>query len=338
MDNLNEYKDVITRFPSIELSYDYIDHTKASKYDYYMAVPYGKKYFVWFTYFNKKRVCFLIHKNRENEITEIESILTINDDDLHYGTILYGTIIKHDNFRYFVTENIFMYKNSLTTTIKNKEKMNIFINLFSNEIKQNIYLQKQVIISLGVMDYSYENIRDKSNQLIYDVYDIQCCNKQYHKPIYVPYRERRGQDNNKINFKATFNVKADVQNDIYYLYCYNEGDFNHYYDIAYVPTYKSSVYMNSLFRNIKENINLDYLEESDDEDEFEDVRENKYVDLELELKMDCEYSNKFKKWIPKKISNNKLSSIIDIKNLFHHNSYSNNAQKIRFRKYKNKKY
>ena len=69
MDNLNEYKDVITRFPSIELSYDYIDHTKASKYDYYMAIPYGKKYFVWFTYFNKKRVCFLIHKNKENEIT-----------------------------------------------------------------------------------------------------------------------------------------------------------------------------------------------------------------------------------------------------------------------------
>ena len=30
--------------------------------------------------------------------------------------------------------------------------------------------------------------------------------------------------------------------------------------------------LNSLFRNIKENINLDYIEASDDEEDFEDTR------------------------------------------------------------------
>ena len=37
--------------------------------------------------------------------------------------------------------------------------------------------------------------------------------------------------------------------------------------------------MNSLFRIIKENKNLDALEESDDEDEFENINEDKFVFL-----------------------------------------------------------
>ena len=41
--------------------------------------------------------------------------------------------------------------------------------------------------------------------------------------------------------------------------------------------------MNSLFRNIKENRNLDLLEESDDEEEFENTSLDKFVDLDKEL-------------------------------------------------------
>ena len=37
--------------------------------------------------------------------------------------------------------------------------------------------------------------------------------------------------------------------------------------------------MNSLFRNIKENGNLDLLEESDDEEEFENIALDKFVYL-----------------------------------------------------------
>ena len=35
--------------------------------------------------------------------------------------------------------------------------------------------------------------------------------------------------------------------------------------------------MNNIFRNIKENTNLDALEESDDEEEFENISLDKYV-------------------------------------------------------------
>ena len=60
--------------------------------------------------------------------------------------------------------------------------------------------------------------------------------------------------------------------------------------------------MNSLFRNIKENRNLDALEESDDEDEFEDTREDKYVDTTKRINMVCEYSAKYRSWIPRRIA------------------------------------
>ena len=98
-----------------------------------------------------------------------------------------------------------------------------------------------------------------------------------------------------------FNVKPDIQNDIYHLYC-DDISGEVFYDIAYIQDYNKSVFMNKLFRKIKENDNLDALEESDDEDEFEDDRADKFVYLDRSYKMYCIYNNKFKKWVPNKIA------------------------------------
>ena len=91
-----------------------------------------------------------------------------------------------------------------------------------------------------------------------------------------------------------FTVKPDIQNDIYSL-CSPLGNFIEY---ACIPDYKTSIMMNKLFRNIKENTCLDYLEESDDETEFENSNIDKFVYLDKTYKMNCEYNYKFKKWIP----------------------------------------
>ena len=105
---------------------------------------------------------------------------------------------------------------------------------------------------------------------------------------------------------AFFYVRADTMFDVYFLgtmdterqentivYCQN----------ALVQNYKTSVFLNSIFRNIRENANIDAIEESDDEDDFEDVRENKYVDLEKEVVMECAFHYKFKKWMPFRLAN-----------------------------------
>jgi hypothetical protein len=94
-----------------------------------------------------------------------------------------------------------------------------------------------------------------------------------------------------------FRIKPDIQNDIYHLYCIENNDL-FYYDVAFIPDYNTSVMMNKLFRNIKENQNLDALEESDDEEEFEDERPDRFVHLNKELNIKCKYNYKFKKWYP----------------------------------------
>jgi hypothetical protein len=112
-------------------------------------------------------------------------------------------------------------------------------------------------------------------------------------------------NNNNKKYKI-FIVSADIQNDIYNLVdpdaVINDNELSNYAIsnklIASIPDYKTSVFMNTLFRNIKENRSLDALEESDDEDEFENTNIDKFVDLTKKIKMKCIFNYKFKKWTP----------------------------------------
>jgi hypothetical protein len=96
-------------------------------------------------------------------------------------------------------------------------------------------------------------------------------------------------------------VIADIQFDIYHLFAYGKSKSLVYYNVAYIPDYKTSIFMNSLFRNIRENKNLDYIEESDDEEDFENVAEDKYVDVNKTMLIECMFHPKFKKWVPKRV-------------------------------------
>ena len=58
-----------------------------------------------------------------------------------------------------------------------------------------------------------------------------------------------------------FTVKPDIQNDVYRLYSYSSTGELVFYGYAGVQSYEMSVMMNKLFRKIKENDNLDALEE-----------------------------------------------------------------------------
>ena len=98
--------------------------------------------------------------------------------------------------------------------------------------------------------------------------------------------------------KQIFKVKAALSADTYHLYSPTD---NKLIGTAVVPTYKYSVLLNSLFRNIKENTNLDLLEESDEEEEFENTQLDKFVDLEKTILMECVYLKRFQKWQPIKI-------------------------------------
>jgi hypothetical protein len=64
--------------------------------------------------------------------------------------------------------------------------------------------------------------------------------------------------------------------------------------------------MNKLFRTIKENDRLDALEESDDEEEFENENEDRFVNLDKTYNMICLYNYKFKKWYPVRVADCKI--------------------------------
>ena len=106
-----------------------------------------------------------------------------------------------------------------------------------------------------------------------------------------------------------FQVCADIQNDIYHLYAQDSNKKSIYYDVAYISNYKTSVFMNRIFRNIKENECLDTMEESDDEDDFQDMNPAKYVDLKKIVNMEFQFNMKFKRWVPIEITHAPIVNI-----------------------------
>jgi hypothetical protein len=92
----------------------------------------------------------------------------------------------------------------------------------------------------------------------------------------------------------TFVICPDTQNDIYYVLRSSDEPITANTMIAHIPNYKTSVMMNALFRNIKENRNLDALEESDEEDEALIP----LVDVNKRVRMSCTFSARFKRWQP----------------------------------------
>ena len=301
--SVNEMQKLLVRFPKVELSYDKLIHKKVYS-DYCQAIPYGKKYFAWFTHYKNEDVCIFLETNYSLNIFDIFIRPVCFDNTLSYGTILYGTIT---NNRFFVTEDILHYKNKDVSQYNNISKLKLLMNIFKNEIKQVGYSNNDIVMTLPITKSSYYDLENELKYLPYNIYAIAFV-KGTHKSMKYVYRYK-----NAKTLKAIFKVKADIQNDIYNLYC-NEGSKQKFYQIAYIPDYKTSVMMNGLFRNISENINLDTLEESEDEEDFENIDLDKYVDLDKSYTMECVYNNKFKMWIPEKVVKNK--SIIDHKQLF----------------------
>lgn len=285
--------EILKNFPNIELSYEKKLHKKVQT-DIYITIPKGKKYFAWFKYFNGKNICFLLEINRRlNKIEKITYNICSFDKILcsGIGTILYGTLFTINNISCFNIENIYYFKGNNIAMYNQLNKLKEIKSLMKHYIKQHIYYKKSVVFGTPIYSNNYYDLRKIIETLPYDVYAIQYRLLYKNKPFL----------NETItcskNIEKIFLVKATLINDIYDLY-YNDNNEVTQYNIACIPDYKTSVMMNSLFRNIKENINLDYLEESDDEDEFENINEDKFVDLNKSYKMKCVYISKFGLWKP----------------------------------------
>lgn len=282
-----EKKQLLARFPHLELSYENILHKKVYA-DVYMLIPTGQKAFVWFTYWYDKPVCFLLHLNEKNNICDITPYPACFASSMSLNTVIYGTVFTNNNLTHFSCEHLFYYKNICLDKTPFLDKLNFLQEIFATEVKQVAYTLDFLILGLPVMKTNYEQLLACVNGLPYGVHGVRFCNsaQNYSLGLYK-FNKPPLQD-------AVFKVKASIDADIYQLY----DKENVFSGTAFVPSYKSSVYLNSLFRRIRENINLDYLEESEDEMDYEDTTIDKFVDLDKSYIMRCVYNRKFRKWQP----------------------------------------
>jgi len=315
---LTEYEQnaLLKCFPNAELSYETIVHNKVQSADFILAIPEGKKFFAWFTAFKKQNICVLMEIGANKQICDIQIAQCCFHDSLAYGTIFYGTIFKYENHRFFSVENLLYYKGKDYSALSFDYKLETLGFIFSREIRQKAYTRHCIVFGLPVFRVSLSELTKIAAVLPYKIKFVQfrekkngqgnnCFNLDYSSCSSSQRNPSYKMNTSRENRQLVFQIKPDIQNDIYHLFTYSrDNHFNEdcYYGVAYIPDYKTSVMMNKLFRNIKENANLDALEESDDEGEFEDSREDKFVYLERVYNMVCEFNHKFKKWAPLRIS------------------------------------
>jgi hypothetical protein len=328
--NANQYSDVMNRFPKFELSYETISHKKVPEsYQACLAIPHGKKAFIWFTFFKNEDVCFFMELGKDKKVTRIKIITNKVSIKLALGTVIYGTIYEDPQIEskviQFIIEDIFFHEGIPLKKLTFGEKLG-FIEAFlqnNNEIpidnirfslpviwKRGLEEDTEIPVSLNkTISHPIHHIQHRTLNTISPYLNVLIGRKIGSGTIVEPLSDlfippslpRYEFSKPQYKMSAVFEVKADLQYDIYHLYAYGEKCKKIYYGLAYIPNYKTSVFMNGIFRRIRENKNLDAIEESDDEEDFQDSRIDKYVDLKKTVSIECSFNQKFKKWVPKTV-------------------------------------
>jgi hypothetical protein len=323
------------RFPKIELSYETVAHKKvSSNYDICVAIPSGKKKIAWFTYHGDKDACFLLDLNKDQQVTKMvnvaeETAAANFDTKLALGTVLYGSLCDIEEKQVYIIEDIYFYCGLPMRQMTFGEKLTHLKALMSKVPMSNT----QIVFALPYMclvsgdaklldslqfyesitsmsAYTSHHVQFRSSSDIVPYLNHVYKKRQEQQPanllgssILFPRTDLDHNVQSKLK-NAVFKVTADIQNDVYHLFA-----MDGYINIAYIGSRDSSVFMNGLFRTIRENENIDYGEESEDEEMFQNTSLDKYVDLKKECKMHCVYHTKFRKWVPISVVDSNASLI-----------------------------
>lgn len=280
-----------SRMPNIELSYGTLLHMKVQA-DFYQLIPQGVKCLIWYTYWKGDNVCYILTLNNTSDsIKSVEKTIACFNDDLCYGngTMVSGHMFKHKGINIVSVVDIHYYKGFDLNNENYFKKFGIIADFFSKDTRQDIYSDKQLLVAFPVTSCSYNEAISLAKTSVYPIHSIALLNNNDTKQLgYYKYIDRSVND-------AVFLIKPRLRFDMYDLYVENNSEP---IGVASITDYKTSVMMNNIFRKIKENSNLDFLEESDDDEEFENVNVDKHVDLNKSEVMRCTYIPKFKKWKP----------------------------------------
>ena len=249
-------------------------------------------------------VCILIEFHTKSQsLLHAEKVPVFFTREMSYGTILYGTVVVHKESKYFVCENVLQYKKQFITNNPYKRVLQAMNDMFTRDIECKCITGRELIITSCLMAASKDTLKDLIQEQTYPIYGIlnRCLESTY--TFMTPYDNK----NTSVSSKRllTFRVMADIKHNVYKLYYYEPSKGIQFYQKTYIPDYATTVMMNKKFRIVKEDTNLDLLEESDDEEEFENTDEDKYVYLDRYYNYKCYFHPKIKRWIPKEFTNDR---------------------------------
>lgn len=298
--NNNFKQNLINLFPKVELSYERFLHKKVSNFDTLMAIPKGPKCFLWITTYNGNNISIFFILDIHKQIKELfyfhfDKHLKTNWTS-GIGTIFYGTIFYTNINKCFTIENLLFHCGKNVSNTSWGQKWCIIESILASKLQLQSVCDPKIIIGLPIVTNNIEDFKLLISHSLYNIYKIEYrkysdVNKSICTKIHIICDNLNAQLSQNV-----FLVKPTLQDDIYELYDSSKNDV--FVDIAHIPDYKTSVMMNSLFRTIKENNNLDALEESDDEEEFQNNNIEQFVSLDTSYKMICVFNYKFKKWQP----------------------------------------
>ena len=286
------------------------DTIMSSNYKICLAIPNSVKHILWYLSLQNKNIIFSMECNK------IIKVPPYNDEPYFIGetkssllndTKLMGTMIpsSKEGVHFFVIEDIGTFRGK-----------NIQNHTFGEKLvymKELLNLHSKIEDFLGiilVLPFFWENGCDIPYEYIpypfeYIQYRTLENNEPYlnkiivkdNLPIVVVVDAIDAIDAidamDSIKYRQIFEVKSTLQSDIYELYAYDKKNQSIFYDIAYIPNCKSSMYMNILFMDDETNVCTN--------DYFTDVFENKRIDTKKTLIMECVYHIKFQRWVPIKV-------------------------------------
>ena len=325
----NQLSYLLKRYPKFELSYETMSQNgNLNNYNICIAIPNGKKIFVWNTYFNSVDISYLLEINREKKVNKGTIIKKYPIHPMSHGTIVYGTLITEENYskKFMIIEDIYYYQGIFIKNVSYQNKLAYIKEYITsmNEIEHDVifalpymweYQNKDSELPftiepniLNIIGYVPHHLQYRSLDNIVPYINVSfnkinlTAPKISNKTIFdLPsYRSRYTMDFTKPQYKynTIFEIKADIEFDIYHLFAYGAKAKPIYYGVMYIADYNTSIMLNKVFRKIRENDNLDYIEESEDEEDFQNTNIDKYVDINKIVLFECKFHRKFKKWYP----------------------------------------
>jgi hypothetical protein len=343
---------ILQRFPVFELSYETVSHKKVLSQhpSVGLAVPVGRKYFLWHTFdVPATPATYLVGLDKDKRLISAEKLapdcISFEKHPFHYGTVLYGTMVSSPSIKQFVAEDIYWFCGNPLLQLPFSQKIQ-FLKEYVETCRPLVLLPVLWFVPAN-QEFGHE-IPLSAETAAYTPHHLQYRELDHISPyvnILIPKRGCAGtapvvdaaEATKKLTtsvllqpvprfdfrrpqyrFPAVFQVVADPQLDIYHLYAQNHV----YCGLAGIQTLQTSMFMNSLFRKIRENSNLDLAEESEDEEDFENIDCNKFVFLDRELPIRCVFNTKHRKWIPVEVANGK--ELVHIKELTSEQVNNNN--------------